>query len=99
MGPMYIETSSMKLPALSADCLYTFSQDISPKVKVSGVALEFLCNDVTVQCGCLEHNNGKRYWFILLGFYGISTIVSYSMPNPVIYIYIYKLLTFYRQQF
>ena len=28
-------------------------------------------------------------WFGLVWFYGISTIVGYLMPNPVIYIYIY----------
>ena len=31
-------------------------------------------------------------WFDLVGFYGISTIVGYLMPNPLyIYIYIYDL--------
>ena len=33
----------------------------------------------------------KYIWFGLVGFYGISTIVGYLMPNPHIYIYIYIL--------
>ena len=30
----------------------------------------------------------KYIWFGLIGFYGISTIVVYLMPNPILYIYI-----------
>ena len=30
----------------------------------------------------------KYIWFVLVGFYGISTIASYLIPNPSIHIYI-----------
>ena len=33
----------------------------------------------------------KDIGFALVGFYGISTIVGYLMPNSLIYIYIYIL--------
>ena len=37
----------------------------------------------------------KYIGFGLFGFYGISTIVGYLMPNPYIYIYIYIYIFIY----
>ena len=45
--------------------------------------------------GCYLRNNTTTslVWFGCVGFYGISTIVGYLMPNPVFSIYIFDSLT------